>query len=419
MIALVLAAGTCAPCIIQNARVEVGNGSIRDHATVVIDHGKIFSIDPPTLPPLPEGVRPIDGTGKVLAPGFIATRSVLGVVEVEAEPGANDLEMAPPPPYAGGPPGRSSLVPGFSLAWAFNPSSVWIPVAREEGVTSAVIEPSGGVIAGQGAWVTLTGALTDLPDLARPAAMFGGIGVDAVLRGGGARGAVWLSLFEAFADARFYIEHRAAIDHGDARPLSLSALHLQALIPVIELKVPFAIQADRASDILDAIAFARAERVRLIILGGAESWKVADALAAAKIPVVIEPSKQEPWSFDSIAYRDDLAALLDKADVPLVITSTGFPTSARRVRQEAGMAVGMGLTHEAALKAITLGAAQAFGHDKEVGSIEVGKRADVVLWSADPLELSSVAERMWIGGEEQSLYTRQRALVERYRVQAP
>src|SRR4051794_39206363 len=124
MIALLLAAAAASsPCVIQDVRLEVGDGTVREHASVVINRGVITAIDGRT----PAGARVIPGKGKTLTPGFIATGSQVGVVEVSLEPSANDSEMQPPPPY-GDRPGRSSLVPGFSVAWGFNPESVWIPV---------------------------------------------------------------------------------------------------------------------------------------------------------------------------------------------------------------------------------------------------------------------------------------------------
>ena len=401
MIALLVAATTaCSPCIIQNVRVEVGDGTVIGRTNVGIAHGKIVSLSG-SMPPM---TQVLDGEGKTLAPGFIAAESDLGTVEVSLEPSANDTEMH-----------GAALTPGFSVAWGFNPLSIWIPIVREEGVTNAVIAPSGGLLAGQAAWVSLTGSLASAPDPAHPVAMFGDVGADAAGRVGGARGAVWLQLRQAFADARFYKKSRADYEAGEARPLSLTPLHLEALLSIVDGTLPLVVHANRASDILEAIAFAKAEKVKLVIAGGAEAWKVLDQLTERAIPVIIEPSTQEPSSFDRLASRDDLATLLERANIPLLISASGSPIAGRRLRQEAGIAVGNGLSHSGAVRAITLAVARAFGRDSEYGSVETGKRANVVLWSGDPLELSSVAEHIWIDGEEQSLSTRQRELAERYR----
>lgn len=411
MNALLIAAA--ASFMIHNVRVEVGDGTVIPKGTVRVEDGRIVEVrdEEQSPPPRPTGPRnsdavSIDGTGKTLSPGLIAVGSQLGIVEVSLEPAANDSEMQAPP--------RLALTPGFSVAWGFNPESIWIPVCRQEGVTSTVVQPSGGILAGQGAWADLTGRMSDRPEPSRPIALFGGIGIDAAMRGGGARGGAWLQLREALADARYYRQSKAAFDHGDAHPLLLSPFHLEALFPVLDQEVPLVLAADRASDILDALTLAREERIRIVIQGGAEAWKVVDALHAADVPVIIEPSQQEPASFDRLASRDDLASALYRGRVPVIITATGFPTSPRRVRQEAGIAVGAGLSHRAAIQAITLNAARAFGKERDYGSVTVGKHADLVLWSGDPLELTSAAEHLWIGGEEQSLRSRQDDLFDRY-----
>jgi imidazolonepropionase-like amidohydrolase len=403
MITLFVAAAltVCSPCVIQNVRVEVGDGTIVARANVVIDRGRIVSVGEE----VPADAVAINGAGKILTPGFIETRSRLGIVEVEQERTANDSGLRHGP-----------ITPAFSVAWGYNPESVWIPIAREEGVTSAVLAPFGGIIAGSGAWVDLTGALSTLPDPLKPLAMFGAIGADtAASSGDGARGGLWLALRQAFADARLYKANRAAFDKGLGRPLSLSPLNLEALLPVLDGTLPLVLEANRASDILTALEFSRLERVRLVIAGGAEAWRVPDALRKGNVPVLLRPSLQEPGTFDQLATQDDLAGILDRAGVAVVISVNGGAPDARRLRQEAGMAVAMGMSRTSALKAITLNAAEAFGRGREYGSVTSGKHANVVLWSGDPLETSTVVERLWIDGEERSLDTRQRKLVERYR----
>jgi imidazolonepropionase-like amidohydrolase len=403
MIALLLAAAaaasTPAPVVIRNVRVEVGNGTVLEKATVRLAGGRIASVTPGDV----ASPDAIDGSGKTLAPGFISAASQLGIVEIGEEPSTIDSGTR-----------GSPYRPGFSTAWGFNPTTVEIPNVRDEGVTSAVLAPQGGVLSGQAAWIDLTGSLSSAPDPAKPIALFAAINSDAAGQAGGARGALWLGLREAFADARFYKQNRSAYEQGHARPLSISPLHLEALLPVIDGTIPLVIAAHRASDIQDAISFAQTEHLKLIILGGAESWQVADQLSKAQVPVVIQPSGQEPASFDQMEARDDLPALLEKAHVPVLINCSDFPQSSRRLRQEAGIAIANGLSRGAAIEAITLGVARAFGRSREYGSIEAGKRADIVLWSGDPLELSSVAEHIWIDGEEQSLHSRERALAERY-----
>jgi imidazolonepropionase-like amidohydrolase len=391
-----------AACAFENVRVEVGDGTVLETATVVVQGGRIAQVARGAIA-LPPGARRVDGTGKVLTPGLVEVRTQLGLVEVDLEPTGNDAAM------------EGVLVPGFRAADGFNPLSPWIPVSRVEGITSIVARPRGSVLQGTGAWADLLYRLDAAPDPSRPVAMFGAVNGEAAELAGKSRGAAWLRLREAFADARLFGRSRQAVEQNRARPLALSTLHLEALQPVLEGRIPLVLDADRASDILEALAFARAERVRLVISGGAEAWKVARELAAARVPVILSPSAQDPFNLDAVGARSDAAALLDRAGVPLIFSEDTVSVSPRRVRQEAGIAVAYGLPRDRALRAITLAPAEAFGKAAELGSVAPGKRANLVLWSGDPLELSSSAERIFIDGEEQSLQTRQTRLLERYR----
>ena len=342
----------------------------------------------------------------MLTPGFIELHSTIGLKEVDLEPSTTDDGLD-----------GLLLAPGFRATDGFNPQTAWIPFAREEGLTSVVVAPTHGLLAGTGVWVPLTGKLDAMPDPKAPTAMFGAVGSGAADAAGGARGGVWLKLREAFADARAYGKNRAAFEQNRWRTLALPPLHLEALQPIVTGKLPLVLAMDRASDILTALTFAKDEGVRLVVLGGAEAWLVSKQLAQAKVPVVLVPSEQLPASFEALYARDDAATLLAKAGVPLVLGCSDFQK--RRLRQEAGIAVAYGLDRAVALSAITLAPAKALGLEKDVGTVEAGKRADVVLWSGDPLELSTVAERVFIGGEEQPQASRQRALVERYLQRVP
>lgn len=391
---------------IEHVRLEVGDGTVRDDVTVVVEGEKISAVGPAA--PVPQGATRLDGRGLTLTPGLVDLRSHLGLVEVELEPSTVDTALHDTPGH------EATLTPAFRVADGFNPLSIWLPISREEGVTSVVLQPEHGVLAGTGTWLPLTGALGET---GKAAALFGTVGRDGADLSGGARGGLWLRLREAFADARWYARNKAAYEQNKSRALSLSPLHLEALQPVLERKLPLVLAADQASDILAALRFAESENLRLVISGGAEAHLVAAALAKAQVPVVLVPSQQVPGSFEQLRARDDAAALLSAAGVPLVIGCGD--SSHRRLRQEAGLAVAYGLPRAKALAAITSGPARALGMEKELGTVEPGKRADLVLWAGDPLELSTLAQRIFIGGVEQSLVTRQTRLVERYLKRVP
>lgn len=393
---------------IEGARVEVGDGSVLDEATVLVSgDGRILDVGPGVL--VPPGMKRVDGRGKTLTPGFIETRGQLGLTEVLAEESTNDHAIT-----------TSTVTPAFRAADGFQALSVRIPVEREEGITSAVTSPTHGLIAGTGSWFDLTGELSSAPDPTRPLAMFGSVSQRAVDVTGGARGALWLRLREVLDDVRSYERSRGAYERNDARALSLSRLHLEAMVPVVRGQLPLVLEAHRASDVLAAVRLKRDEGIEVILTGGAEAWLVAKELAEAEIPVILHPSIMQPWAFEALRARDDAAALLQEAGVKLVLTaSANWEQNARRLRQEAGIAVAHGLDRDAALRAITLSPAEVFGKAKELGSVTKGKRANLVLWSGDPLELPTVAERVWIDGREMSLDNRQRALAEKYLQRAP
>jgi imidazolonepropionase-like amidohydrolase len=154
--------------------------------------------------------------------------------------------------------------------------------------------------------------------------------------------------------------------------------------------------------------------LKLILMGAVEGWRVADELATRKVPVIVKPLTDIP-SFDALGATLENPARLSKAGVLLVLSS--FDThNARNLRQEAGNAISYGLDREAALRAVTLEPARAWGVADRLGSLEVGKDADVVVWSGDPFELTTAAERVFIAGREMSKDTRQKQLLEKYRV---
>jgi imidazolonepropionase-like amidohydrolase len=387
-----------APTIIDNVRIESGAGPI-EHATVIIDQGKIVQVGtkPATTP---QGTH-IDGTGKVLTAGFIETLSNVGIDEVGLEPSTVDSAIKDEP-----------LAPAARLGDAFNPLSIRIPLARGGGITSIIVHPSSGILGGTAVWAELTGSLANRPDPTRPVAMIGDVSSESADSVGGSRTSLWLTLRQVFDDARL---HRRSAGRPLERSISLSSMNLEALYPVIDGKLPLVLGADRASDILAAIDFAKAEKVRLVVAGGAEAWLVSKQLRESHVPVIVEPREQLPYGFDMLNARDDLATLLDHDGVS-VILSTGLndDPNPRRLRLEAGMAVALGMPREAALRAITTTPAEVFDRGASYGSIAVGKRADLVLWSGDPFEISTVAEHVWIEGNEMSLENRQHQLAQRY-----
>jgi imidazolonepropionase-like amidohydrolase len=366
-------------------------------ATVVVAQGKIAAVGKAaTAPP---GAQTVNAKGMVITPGLVNAYTAVGLVEVELEEATHDDAEA----------GSDPIRAGFRAADGYNPASMVIGVTRAEGVTSVGVVPSGGLISGQSAWADLDGATAAEAIAAAPLALHVRLGA-----GHGGHATAILRVREAFDDARFFQKNRAAWERNQTRRFAPSRLDLEALAVALDGKLPVVFHVDRAADILSALAVARELKLRPVIAGGAEAWKVARELAAAKVPVIVFPF-QQPSSFDALGAREDCAAKLFAAGVPVAIATGGETPNARKLRQEAGNAVRSGLPHDAAIAAITSAPAEALGMGARYGTLAPGKTANLVVWSADPLEISTRVVEVVIRGRKVSLRNRQTALFEKYR----
>jgi imidazolonepropionase-like amidohydrolase len=246
-----------------------------------------------------------------------------------------------------------------------------------------------------------------------PAAMFVALGETGADLAGGSRAAAILYLREALEDARDYLAHRSAYDEARRRRYRLDRLDLAAFEPVLKREIPLVVSVERASDIEAVLAVAREFDLAAVVDGGAEAWMVAGDLAKAHVPVILDPLLDLPWSFEAIGASLENAARLAKAGV-LVAFKTGDSHNARNLTQLAGNAAACGLPYEEALKAITVNPARIYGMAGITGSLETGGRADVVIWSGDPLEVTSAPVQVFIAGEKIPMTSRQTLLRDRY-----
>jgi imidazolonepropionase-like amidohydrolase len=234
------------------------------------------------------------------------------------------------------------------------------------------------------------------------------------------RGDAFGKLRTLLDDARYYAAHRAAYDEGRTRGLAASRESLAALEAVARGTLPLIIHADRVDDIDLALRFARDEHVRIVVLGGAEAWRIAPRIAAAHVPVITGAMNNIPESFDRLNQRQENAALLRRAgiEVALVGNAGGGDEeqfNVRNVRFECGNAVAYGMSHADALRAVTLGPATIFGVADRLGSLAPGKDANLVVWSGDPFEFATRAEHVLVRGVEYRAPSRQDRLIQRYR----
>ncbi|MET0397477.1 MAG: amidohydrolase family protein [Longimicrobiaceae bacterium] len=390
---------------IEGGTVYTLTGAPIEGGTVLIRDGRIAAVGRDVA--VPAGARRVDARGKRVTPGLFESNTRIGLTEVGAVPGTNDYTLADQD--------EDRIMAAFDVADGLNPASIVIPVTRIAGVTTAVAAPGGsGLVNGKGVVIDLAG--DDAADMLvrDPVAMYATLGEGVETAGGGARGGTTMRLRELLEDTRAYARQRSDFERGETREFAASRLDLQAMIPVIQGRLPLVVEAHRASDLRTALRLADEYGLKLILLGASEGWMVADEIARARVPVIVKVLQNLPSSFERLGSRYDNAALLRRAGVQVAIT-TGDTHNARNIRQEAGNAVAYGLPWDEALRAVTLYPAQIWGVADTHGSLAPGKVADVVVWDGDPLELMTSVEHVFIGGREVPLTSRQTELRDRYR----
>jgi len=392
---------------ITGGKVYPVSGPPIENGTVIITNGKIAAVGANVA--IPAGAQRIDATGKIVTPGFVDASTQLGVQEVAAVNDTRDMSAR----------GKDNIAAAFRVWEGLNPNSVLLAPARKEGVTTFVVVPTGGLVSGQAALVDVVPGTTTDMILKAPVAMVAVVG-DPLSVGLASRGEVIGKLRELLEDTKFFQTHRDAFDRAQTRPFAASRLDLEALIPVIEGKLPLLVTVDRAADIDAAMRLARDYNVKLMISSGAEAWMMADKIAAARIPVLTGAMNNIPAGFAALGQRQENAALLRKAgvQVALIGNAGGGDEEAfnvRNIKQEAGNAVSYGMTWDDALRAVTLAPAEVFGASDRVGALKPGLEGNVVVWSGDPFEFTTRAEHVFVRGREYTEKTRQDLLVERYR----
>jgi imidazolonepropionase-like amidohydrolase len=392
---------------ITGGKVYTVSGAPIENGTVLIRDGKIVAAGANVS--VPSDATRIDATGKWVTPGFVNAATQLGAVEIGAVADTRDA----------GARGHDDLAAAFTVFEGLNPASQLIPAAREDGITTVLVHPGNGFLAGQSAVVDLvTGSVADMvvrssaamvADLTNPR----GASADS-------RGEMLLRLREILDDARTYARRRSDFDRAQTRPFAASRLDLEALQPVLAGRLPLLVGVDKASDIQAVLKIGKDFGLKLIIGGGAEAWMVAGELAAAKVPVLTGAMNNIPSSFNTLGTRQENAAMLRSAGVAVALVGNAGggneeTFNVRNVRYEAGNAVAYGMTWDDALRALTLAPAQIFGIADRVGTLEAGKVANVVVWSGDPFEFATRAEHVIVHGKEYHDVSRQDMLTQRYK----
>ena len=339
-----------------------------------------------------------DLSGKTISPGLIAPQTQLGIVEIELIPETRD--------------DRSDIYSaGLSIDSAFNPSSTLIPYNLTGGITLSLTSPSSsGLFSGLTSAFSLSGSLEE-------SLISSNMAMSANISGGEDSMAAKIQLLEDSLSLSSFFQPKECLEryhNNSSLPdgVNYSCRDLSALKKVVDKKIPLVVRANRASVILTLIDFAKTNNINLIISGAEEGWRVSRQLAEAEIPVILQPIDNIPNSFNELGSRLDNASMLYKSGVKILIGSHETH-NAYLSRQGAGIAVSYGLPWEEALKGLTKNIAEVFKIDKR-GSIQPGYIADIVVWSGDPLEVTSFVEQVYLSGESVSTKNRSMRLKERY-----
>lgn len=387
------------------------SGPAIPNGTVLMRDGKIIAVGASVA--VPSDAQRIDATGSIVTPGLIDASTNLGLVEIGGEPSTRDADAR----------GTNAIAASFRSWDGLNSESVlWSPT-RNGGVTSVVVVPGGGLIAGQAAMVDLVNG-TGAQMLRRaPVAMVAQVD-DPRSAQTAARGELLGKLRDLIEDVKFYQTHRADYDRSASRSLSAPRADLEAMIPVVEGRMPLVIDANRVDDIEGALRLAKEFNLKIMINGGAEAWLAASDLAAAHVPVIAGAMNNIPTSFSTLNQRQENVGILSKAGVAVAIIGNNGDGdeeqfNVRNVKYEAGNAVAYGMSHDAALRALTLAPAEMFGVADHIGSLQPGRDANVVIWSGDPFEFSTIVQHVFIHGQEAMSPSRQDMLIKRYKTLPP
>jgi imidazolonepropionase-like amidohydrolase len=387
--------------LIRNATVHTASERGTLQATdVLVKYGRIAAIGKH----LPAGnAQVVDAQGKPLTPTLFGGITDIGVEEVSGESATVDETLA-----LGANAADMQVRPEFDVTLAYNPESVLVPVARVEGIgwtmLGAGTSAGGSIIGGQGGVVRLDGSL----DAIGSRALFVTLGGDGANLTGSSRAAQWMLLDQLIDEVRGRIP-------ANSKFALLTPAGRTTLATYFGGGGRVMVRIQRAADIARLLRWSRQRGVHIALIGATEGWMVAPQIAAAGVPVFVDALADLPADFDEIGATLENAARLNAAGVRVSFSQSGDAShNARKIRQLAGNAVANGLPWEAGLAGLTSVPATSFGLGGQMGRIAVGQRADLVLWTGDPLDVASVAQQVWMDGRAIPMRSRQTELRDRY-----
>ncbi len=438
-----LVAGTlCKAVLAQEKAIALKGGrlltithGVIENGVIVMQGGKITAVGPAGSTSVPSGAQEVDASGMTIYPGLIDSETNLGLTEISQEQSTNDLiELS------------DEIMPHMHTADAFHAESVLIPVARLNGITNAIVAPSGeDTLPGQDSFIQLDGRSANEMLLIRDNAMaLNFTGEERRNKGPfdkrkypSTRMGLAAQLRQAFIDAQDYKSKRDAYDRkkndpaqsqapsknkndkganddkkGDATPPKRD-LKLEALIPYLEGKKTIVLAAQSASDLQTAVSLANEFKLKFVLNHISHSQPVLDYVATLKVPVIVGPIYEAPKEYERYDAVYSLPAQLQKRGVKILFASYSAH-NVRNLPDAAGYATAFGLPYDEALKAVTLNPAEVWGVADQLGSLDVGKTANVVMANGDPLDIKTDVKQVYIQGRAVPMTSRQTELRDQY-----
>jgi len=411
--------------VLKSGKLLTVSHGVIENGVLVMSAGKISAVGAAGSVTIPKGAQVVDVTGMTVYPGLIDSESYLGLTEISAERDTNDMiELS------------DEIMPHMHVYDAFHAESELIPVARLNGVTNAIVAPQNqDTLPGQDAFVQLDGKSANEMLLVRD------IALPLNFTGEQRRNESWekrkfpqtrmglaAQLRQALLDAQDYADRWADYEKKKSDTTARSSdkddkkgpptppkhdLKLEALLPYLQGKKPIVLAALEPSDLETAVGLARQFNLKFVLNHISHSQPVLDYVAALKVPVIVGPIYEDPRNYERYDAVYKLPGELYQRGVKIAFASYDAH-AVRNLPYAAGYAVAFGLPHDEALKAITLNPAEIWGVADQLGSLDVGKTANVVVADGDPLDVKSDVKRVFIDGREVPMTSRQTELRDRY-----
>lgn len=385
------------PVALTGATIHTLAGNAIQNGTILFENGVITALGRSV--DIPANAVTEDVSGKHIYPGLIDSYSQMGLFEIGSIDMTLDINE------------QGSINPNVMTERAFHPESRHIAIARSAGILTAISSPGGGLISGQTAAMRMEGWTWEEMTLQSGIALL----INWPTVGSQKYEENLATLQNVFDDARAYRKARQAAEEEEGRRVDMDT-RWESMIPVFNNERPLLVNANQADQIQDAITWAAAEDLDIIILGGRDSHLVTEHLKKHQIPVVVTTvitSSRRAWEPYDNQYS--LPAKLYQAGVQFAISGGASAPYAHRLPYEAGTAAAFGLPMEEALKALTVYPAGIFGLSDRIGTLEPGKNASLLITTGNPLEYETQIEQVYIDGRKSSMTDMHRQLYQKYR----